>query len=725
MNTINQFATKMPVLTGTDSTKKREELKSYFNQTWSLYESLFKLINNDDAYFSRPEPLRHPLIFYFGHTATFYINKLILGKFINQRVDTHIESICAVGVDEMSWDDLNTENYAWPTVDEVKQYRVEVNKLVNQLIDTMPLELPIAQDSVAWVILMGIEHERIHVETSSVIMRMLPLEDLTANPIWAACPYTDSATPNHLKPVVSQTITLGKPQTDETYGWDNEYGEKIVDVAAFNASTQLVSNAEFMAFVDAGGYQNIDYWTPEGQSWLSYTKALMPRFWQKRGEQYYQRNLTEVVKLPQDWPVEVNYLEAKAFCQWKSEQTNSHIRLPTEPEWACLRENIAPNLPHWSEAPGNINLEYFASPCPVNKFDSNGFFDVIGNVWQWTESPFDGFSGFKVHPLYDDFSTPTFDGQHNLIKGGSWISTGNEAQKHSRYAFRRHFYQHAGFRYVQSDSAKVPIETVNQFEQNAVVAQQLEHNFGDLCSTNTTPSTLLPFGSENYQVRCIKSMFASIGQTSANQNSCNNSLASKVLNLGCSVGRSAFELAKHCDHIDAIDFTARNIQHAFVLQEQGETRYTLKHEGEVVDFKDINIKQTDYWQCKDKINFSQGDACNLKPIYQDYDLVVALNLLEQLYDPELFLSHIVERMKQQSYLVLASNYDFNQQDKNKQQFLGGVKVNGENYLSEEGLLQLLSSNFELVSTTDILSLTTKSARQYEVDNNQLTIWKRI
>ena len=77
-----------PTLDGNNINDKRQELSAYFKNTWSTYESLFSLINNDDAYFLRPEPLRHPLVFYFGHTATFYVNKLILGKYI-----TPIESI--------------------------------------------------------------------------------------------------------------------------------------------------------------------------------------------------------------------------------------------------------------------------------------------------------------------------------------------------------------------------------------------------------------------------------------------------------------------------------------------------------------------------------------------------------------------------------------------------------------------------------------------------------
>ena len=80
-------------------------------------------------------------------------------------------------------------------------------------------------------------------------------------------------------------------------------------------------------------------------------------------------------------------------------------------------------------------------------------YDVIGNVWQWTETPIYPFDGFEVHPYYDDFTAPTFDTRHNLIKGGSWISCGNETLGSARYAFRRHFFQHAGFRYVVAATA--------------------------------------------------------------------------------------------------------------------------------------------------------------------------------------------------------------------------------------------------------------------------------
>merc|ERR1711957_510919 len=101
-------------LHGSDIREKRQEIIDLFNSTFSLYEELFSLIT-DEGYYLQAENLRHPLIFYFGHTATFIINKLIVSGFKIPRIDPHLESILAIGVDEMSWDDTNSKNYSWPT----------------------------------------------------------------------------------------------------------------------------------------------------------------------------------------------------------------------------------------------------------------------------------------------------------------------------------------------------------------------------------------------------------------------------------------------------------------------------------------------------------------------------------------------------------------------------------------------------------------------------------
>ncbi len=693
---------KPPLLSGEEEHAKRLEIKAYFNNSWTLYESLFSNIHQDSAYFIKAEPLRHPLIFYFGHTATFYINKLMLGNYIQQRIDPYLESICAVGVDEMSWDDLDSSHYNWPSVSHVKAYRKKVCAMVNTIIDEMPLQLPIAQDSLAWIILMGVEHERIHLETSSVIMRMLALEYISVKPHWQACTDVANAPSNRLIAQQGAALKLGKAQNHSHYGWDNEYGDKRVDVQDFQASQYLVSNGEYLCFVDSGGYNKPQYWTDEGKKWLASTQAKMPRFWFTEQGKYYQRNLFSICPLPLNWPVEVNYLEAKAFCHWKSAQENQFIRLPTEAEWQLMRNQLEGDFTDWQHSPGNLNLEYAASSCPVDRFQQNGLFDIVGNVWQWTETPIDGYPGFQVHPLYDDFSTPTFDGQHNLFKGGSWISTGNEACQHARYAFRRHFFQHAGFRYIQTSTPELPVDPVAPYEMDDLVARALMLNYGKNLAGFTNALQL-----------AVTKVCKALPKSHQN----------KVLDLGCGVGRSSFEFARHFKQVDAIDITARYIQHALALKETNRLRFACRAEGDLVDFNDVTLADFNGQHIADKINFSQGDALNLKALYQGYDVIYCGHLLEHLYHAKTFLSTIHSRLNSKGFLAIANSYDWYNTTTEKAHWLGGFKVNGENFTTHSAIKLLLAEHFDLCSVDDFTWCEKEHNRRHILHTSELMLWR--
>jgi len=452
---LQQLFNRTPLLSGEDIAVKREEIRAYFHATLDRTELLFETLHGEEAYFEKPIPLRHPLIFYLGHTSTFFINKLLIAGLVKERINPKLESMFAVGVDEMSWDDLGTSNYDWPSIEEVRSYRKTMRSIVDQLINEATLTLPINWDNPWWIVLMGIEHELIHLETSSVLIRQHTIKHVRPHPAWEPCRKSGQAPLNQLINVPSGMVHIGKSEVDLLYGWDNEFGHHEAELPAFQASRYLVSNQEFLDFVQAGGYTTESYWEEEGRAWQKHAHAKHPIFWIKCGTEWQLRLMTEEVAMPWDWPVEVNCHEAKAFCNWKTTATGQPIRLPTEDEWYRLY-NMAglSEVSHTMPAIGNIHLDHFASSCPVTEFQQGEFYDVVGNVWQWTETPIYPFEGFKVHPLYDDFTTPTFDGRHNLIKGGSWISCGDESLKSARYAFRRHFFQHAGFRYV---SATAPV----------------------------------------------------------------------------------------------------------------------------------------------------------------------------------------------------------------------------------------------------------------------------
>ncbi|CAA6801898.1 MAG: Glutamate synthase [NADPH] large chain (EC [uncultured Sulfurovum sp.] len=695
----------IPTLDGSTPEQKRQEIKSYFQMCYKRYESLFTLVSKEEAYFQKSDPLRHPIIFYYGHTATFFINKFKLAKIIDHRVDGHLESIFAVGVDEMSWDDLNDKHYDWPTLEETQEYRDKVYDVVNEVIDTLPLTLPISQESPWWVIMMGIEHENIHLETSSVLIRQLPFSAVQENAFWQENSSDNDAPKNVLLPVPEGVVQLGKNKDAKLFGWDNEYGEHHANIPAFKASKYLTSNAEYLEFTLDGGYNNDSYWCSEGKAWREYNHAKHPLFWIENKGSYLLRTVSREIPLPLSWPVEVNHLEAAAFCQWKSKQLGSTITLPTEDEYTRLHDvSKVPKYLEWTELElniANINLEGSASPVPVTHYKHGEFYDIIGNVWQWSRTPIYPFDGFKVHPMYDDFTVPTYDGKHNLINGGSWISCGNLATQKSRYGFRRHFYQHAGFRYIESNYEEKVV--TDYYTTDSIIAQYCHFGWGDN-----------RLGVENYPKACAN-IALEIMQDKPR---------AKALDIGCAIGRSSFELARGFDEVIGVDFSARFIQEAETLKQNGVLRYSMQSEGDLETFHEVNVSNFDLEDERSKVSFWQADACNLKPIYKDFDLIFGGNLIDRLYDPRKFLDTVAERLNDGGIFILTSPYTWQEESTPKEKWIGGYKRDGENVSTLQGLEEILGDDFRLLETKDVPFVIQETARKHQYTIAQMSIWEK-
>ena len=214
---MNYIKDSINLATGTIE-EKRIEIKKQFLQTYQLDEKFFDLLKEKDFIYEQPNTLRHPLIFYYGHTATFFVNKLILANILKERVNAEYESIFAIGVDEMSWDDLNHKHYSWPTYEQTKAYRDEVKQIVLDLIDNIEFTLPINWDSSMWIILMGIEHENIHIETSSVLLRELDIKFLKEEEIFTYVNEGSEQYPkNDLIRVKGSTVVLEKDRQNPIY----------------------------------------------------------------------------------------------------------------------------------------------------------------------------------------------------------------------------------------------------------------------------------------------------------------------------------------------------------------------------------------------------------------------------------------------------------------------------------------------------------------------------
>ncbi len=698
---LEKYYSTPPLLIGEDKEMKREEIRRYFHNSFDLFERLFDLLKDDSVFYRQSESTRHPMIFYFGHTATFFINKLILAGIITERINPEFESIFAIGVDEMHWDDLS--RHGWPQVSEVRAYRDQVRTLVDTLISTLPLSLSIAWEDPFWIILMGIEHERIHIETSSVLHRQMPLEFIQEVKEFDIFDDANESFPsNSLVAIDGDTLVLGKDHTHHLYGWDNEYGTLTCKVEDFEVSKFLVSNGEFLEFVENGGYEDETLWDAEGLKFLQISKAKHPVFWVKEADSFKYRTLSKIIEMPKNWPVDVNALEAQAFCRYISKRDGVLYALPSEAQWNRLYEYAElKDVPEFDDKNANINLTHHMSACSVDRFAFKELYDVVGNVWQWTSTPFDGFEGFQVHFAYDDFSTPTFDTKHNILKGGSFISTGNEIMKHSRYAFRRHFYQHAGFRYVV-DQGKPKMKTEDIYESDELVSQYCEFQYGDEY-----------FGVKNFAIEC-----ASIAASFCEHKT-------KALDLGCATGRASYELAKYFTEVDGVDFSARFISVATRLKEDGYIAYRSKEEGDLFTLKKVTLEDLGFEELPCKTNFWQGDACNLKPSLSGYDLIMATNLIDRLYNPMLFLQDIQTRLNAGGVLVLTSPYTWQESSTKKELWFGGyVDENGKEVKTIEKLQEVLKEHFELQHLQDLPFVIKESARKYQHTLSQMSVWKK-
>ena len=232
---------------------------------------------------------------------------------------------------------------------------------------------------------------------------------------------------------------LGSTPADG-FVFDNEKWAHAVELEPFRIAKAPVTNAEFAAFVEAGGYRAREFWSTEGWAWREEKRAERPVYWlPKRDGQWTWRRHTATEQLAPDAPVVfVNWHEAQAWCRWAGR------RLPTEAEWeaAAIGEPAAGGSRlaerkrawPWGEAaptPRHANID-FACLAPVDVAalpagdSAFGCRQMAGNVWEWTASDFLAFPGFSADP-YEDYSQPWF-GTRKVLRGGAWATSARLAR---------------------------------------------------------------------------------------------------------------------------------------------------------------------------------------------------------------------------------------------------------------------------------------------------------
>ncbi len=243
---------------------------------------------------------------------------------------------------------------------------------------------------------------------------------------------------------VPQGIHMLGAERGDGFVMDNEEWGHGFEVAPFRIARAAVTNAEFMAFVDDDGYRREALWSPQGWGWRQYADADGPAYWQRDGE-WKARVFDRTEPLAPDAAmVNVNWFEADAWCRWAGR------RLPTEAEWEVAASRApepgadtlrGPKRRYpWGDAapaPARANLDGAGGgPVDVGALadgdSAYGCRQMIGNVWQWTNSIFVHYPGFMPGP-YAEYSKPWFETGRAVLRGGSWATRGRQVWNTWRY----------------------------------------------------------------------------------------------------------------------------------------------------------------------------------------------------------------------------------------------------------------------------------------------------
>ena len=311
-----------------------------------------------------------------------------------------------------------------PDLKATRSYQADVLERVARRLEQEP-----ENRELAYFIQLAIYHEDMHAEAFHYTRQTLGYQDPFAAPVGesssSAIRHPPSAMPSGDVELPGGTFPLGA-FPGGNFIFDNEKWAHEVRLYPFRISRTPVTNTEYAAFVEAGGYSRQDWWSDYGWAWRSGENLRAPKYWVKQDGAWAQRRFDSVIALRPDEPiVHVSWHEAQAYCRYAKR------RLPTEAEWeyAASLDTSAHQkryYPWGSQLPdaAHANLES-AGVAAVEAYPggdaASGCRQMIGNVWEWTTSTFTPYPGFVVDP-YQEYSEPWF-GTHKVLRGGSFATT--------------------------------------------------------------------------------------------------------------------------------------------------------------------------------------------------------------------------------------------------------------------------------------------------------------
>lgn len=403
---------------------------------------LFDMAREEDLHQSPGFGFR-PVIWHLAHIGVFEAFWLLQKMNGEPPPDDRYERI---------FDPINTpreKSTDLPTRREMENYLQRVrDRVLRYLAATRFDEAnPLLRD--AYVFHLVLEHEYQHQETLAYLMQLIapekklrPADDITHTQpqVFAESP-SSNVTPDMVQ-IPAGSFEMGA--NEQAFAYDNELPARIVELPAFKIDRQMTTNEEYARFIEAGGYSQRELWNDEGWAWRESENITAPLYW-SNNESWRVREMFAENDLQPTHPVTgISWYEADAYARFAGK------RLPTEAEWEKAASWDATRNHRRRFAWGDTQPDatrcnfgsYFWNTTPIGIFPQGasayGCLDMTGNAWEWTSDPFAGYPGFKAFP-YPEYSEAWFDGDHRVLKGGSWATRAPLLRTSFRNFFRRNF----------------------------------------------------------------------------------------------------------------------------------------------------------------------------------------------------------------------------------------------------------------------------------------------
>ncbi|MCM4160921.1 ergothioneine biosynthesis protein EgtB [Antarcticibacterium flavum] len=383
-----------------------ETLLNLFTETRRDTEKICSHLETED-YVVQPVVDVSPPKWHLGHT-TWFFEEFVLKKYAEgyELFDDNSAFVFNSYYESVGEKVVRTDrgNLSRPTVAWVYEYRKYVTDAILEFFSKRKLNEEIKE-----VLEIGCHHEKQHQELLLTDIKYI----LGNNPLLPY--YSGDFIENTVEENKREWIKIeeGIHETGhkgDSFSYDNERKRHKNYLQEFEISNQLVTNGEYLQFMEAGGYKDVLLWHAEGWDWIHSEDIIAPFYWHRKHNEWHQYTMQGLQKLDPEAPLShISYYEAFAYAQWKG------CRLPTEFEWEAASE----------------------------KFD-------WGRRWEWTESAYSPYPGFKTAEGALGEYNGKFMVNQKVLRGGS-VAT---SQNHTRNTYRNFFHPHLRWQFTGIRLAK-------------------------------------------------------------------------------------------------------------------------------------------------------------------------------------------------------------------------------------------------------------------------------